>query len=269
MPLPDRIATSNISLPPCEPNDGGFVQLIAAIGLATIGGIITIAVSDAIANSYDRGALERLVSTDAASRSGFIQLESSIDDPTHALDREALKLPTAVDLGLGYQSRLSIEPVSGKIDVLRAPPEVIARYLESEGADQQIVVSLKDKLKESVTQDDPYTLLDDITIALRGSPYIRRDMTDYGASTIDPRFATSRVLAAIPDLSPTTLAALSGQNISSPDIARMSHYLSLGQSTRFDLVVSQTWNKSASSERRLPIEITAAGRVLLLGGPSS
>jgi len=269
MLLSGRTAKTTVARSRYGPYDRGFVQILTAVGLAAIGGIITVATTEALTNSYNGGALERLVSTDAASRSGFIQLESSIDDPAHALDPEALRSPTVVDLSLGYQTRLSIEPVSGKIDVLRAPPEVIARYLESQGVDQQIVVSLTGKWRESVTRDDPYVLLDDIAIALRGPSYIRQDMTDHGASTIGPRFATSRVLAAIPDLSPTTLAALSGQNMSSADIAGMSHYLSVGQSTRFDLVVSQNWTKSGSSERRLSIAITAAGRVLLLGGPSS
>jgi len=82
---------------------------------------------------------------------------------------------------------------------------------------------------------------------------------------IDPRYATERVLAAVPDLDPGELASL----LAMPAVDRASRHglsrLFESGGRRFSFAVKVDQPPFVPTTRRLPIELSTSGRVVVLG----
>jgi hypothetical protein len=103
----------------------------------------------------------------------------------------------------------------------------------------------------------------------RSDRELAQDFTEFSDhSGIDPAYASGRVIAAIPDLPTSTAARISGSTIQ--DLAQLnlqSRYFA-PNGARFSLVAHIDWGPNQSSERRLPVEVSSAGRLVALAGPN-
>lgn len=263
----DSIATR----PPV--GSAGFVQLMALVALATISAMITASIVGATTGSRTSAALERLIRSDAVATSGFVRLEAAIIDPSDNLETGALAPTSDTRVTVGdIEVDLHIEAEDGKIDVLRADRDLVARYLANAGLTPDEQASVLRAIDEARAEEDGEAGMDTLRRALLeqdDEASFHRDFTQFGSSGIDPAYASDQVLASLPDLSPAEIAQLIG----TPTEARgegsiHSRYFKSG-GRRFTLVSRIDWTVEQRSELRLPIELSAAGRPVHLAGPSS
>ncbi|MBI4924141.1 MAG: hypothetical protein HY834_20590 [Devosia nanyangense] len=251
----------------------GFVQLMALVALATISAVITASIVGATTGGRTSAALERLIRSDAVATSGFVRLEAAIIDASDSLETGALAPTSDARVGVGdVQVGLRIEAEDGKIDVLRADRDLLARYLANARLPPDVEVRMLGAIDEARAREDGGAGLEAVRRALleqgdEASFY--RDFTQFGSSGIDPVYASDRVLASFPDLSPAEVAQLirTSPEARATGSIRSRYFKSGGR--RFALVSWIDWSVGQRSELRLPIEISAAGKPIRLAGPSS
>jgi hypothetical protein len=158
------------------------VQLIAAVALLSISGIVTAALYQATRNSKDGGALERLVRIDAATRSGFVRLQAAIEDPADDLEQLALSNATTARFAVETPVKLSLEAISDKIDIAESPSEILVRYLEQEGLTHIQVSSLLSQLALDREKDDATAAMDHLAMVLAPSTTPSEHLTQFGSS---------------------------------------------------------------------------------------
>ncbi len=244
-------------------SQAGFVQLIVVSALAVLGGLLSASLLGATQTSRQAAALERLVRSEVVADAGFRRLVAAIEDPSDTLENAALQEPTKVAFAANELS-LRIEANGSKIDVLVAEPQLIERYASQAGLDTPGVAGLLDELGAARRDQDGAKALELVRVALTGllpGDELNHDFTRFGGSGIDPTYASRRVLHAVPDLS---LADADRIAAASPaeraQEAQLSRYFASG-GRRFALVT-----QVATSEWRLPIEISTAGKVIVLAG---
>ncbi len=254
--------------PTSDASESGFVQLIVVSALAVLGGLLTAGLLSATQTGRQAAALERLVRAEVAADAGFYRLVAAIGDPGDTLESAALRGPTKITIG-DDELWLRIEANGGKIDVLAGEPAMLERYMRQAGVDAYGVSALLDDLSAARKNQDGAAALEVVRIATAGllpSEELNRDTTRFGGPGIDPIHASSRVLHAVPDLSPADADRIAA---ASPDERaadiHLSRYLSSG-GRRFSLVTQVAWGQDEASEPCLPIEMSTAGKVALLAG---
>lgn len=237
--------------------------------LAGLGGLLTASLMATTHTSRQVAALERLVRSEVLGACGSYRLAAAIGDPADVL--ESLALQEAARVGIGdTEMSLRIEISGGKIDVLAAEVDLIERYAGQSGLAPPAVAGLLTDIGEARARADGAAALEAIRSALAGTlplAEIDRDFTRFGGAGIDPSYASSRVLHAIPDLSPADadriVAAAPEERAKDAHLSR--YFSSTGR--RFSLVTQAAWGANETSERRLPIEISTSGKVVVLAGP--
>lgn len=248
--------------------ESGFVQLIVVSALAVLGGLLTAGLLAATETGRQAAALERLVRSEVAADAGFYRLVAAIEDPADALETTALQGPTKFVMA-GDEVSLGIEANGSKIDVLAADLQLIERYARQAGLDGGGATALLEKLGAAREADNGPAALEAIRVVMTGllpSEQLSRDITRFGSRGIDPTYASSRVLRAVPDLSPAEadrIAAASPEERA--QFAQLSRYFASG-GRRFALVTRIAWGANDRSEACLPIEISTAGRVIVVAG---
>jgi hypothetical protein len=242
--------------------------LIVVSALAALGGLLTAGLLSATQTGRQAAALERLVRSDVAADAGFLRLVAAIEDPGDALENAALQAPTRLDVA-DYELLLRIEANGSKIDVLAGDLALLGRYARQAGLDARDVAALLDALGAARDRQDGVAALEFARVALAGwrsGEELSRDITRFGGVGIDPTYASSRVLHAVPEVSPTDADRIAA---APPDeraqFARLSRYFS-STGRRFSLLARMGWGADNASEQRLPIEISTAGKVVVLAG---
>ena len=257
--------------PAAPATDQGFVQILLLVALATIAAVLTAVLIGARQNVLYAKALDRMIRTEALAASGFQRLGAAILDHADDLEQAALEgtdppLVTLADARLA----LTLEGEGGKIDLLRADMALLTEYLVNAALPAAAQARLIADIAAARDSKDGAAARDAVRLALLDSlsnAQIDADFTILGTTAgIDPRYASERVLAAVPDLDPGDLAAL----LAMPEAERtqqgLSRYFESG-GRRFSLVVKIDQPPFAPATRRLPIELSTSGRVLVLGAP--
>lgn len=250
-------------------SDAGFVQLLVIGALATLAGLLTVTMLTAAQTSRASAALERLVRNSAVGDASALRMMAAIEDPADDLETRALRGSMTVAMG-PVDTTLRIEAEASKIDVLFADVALLERYLVHRGFDASTVTALVQRLSVARESGDGVGALEALRVALTAAlptGEFDRDVTRFGGVGIDPISATGRVLLAIPDLSPAEakrIAAASPEDRA--QYAHSSRYFS-SSGRRFSLVTTTARGVGQASERRLPIEISTAGKPIVLAGP--
>lgn len=254
---------------PIPRSDAGFVQLLVVAALAAVGGLLTAGLMTAMQSSRQTAALERLVRSDAIAASGFRRLATAIEEPADTLESEALRGPVDVSLG-GTGLSLRVEANGSKIDVLAADITMIESYLRQTGLDPQSVTTVLDDVGKARSSANGAAALQIIRAAVIGlvpDSALSRDLTRFGGMGIDPNYASRRVLRAIPDLTPADAERMaSAPEGGRAQYAHLSRYFA-STGRRFSLLTTINWTADTMPERRLPIEISTSGKVVVLAGP--
>lgn len=239
------------------------MQLLVVSALAVLGGLLTAGLLAAAETGRQAAALERLVRGEAAADAGFYRLVAAIEDPADTLETVALQGQTTLAM-TGDELSLGIEANGSKIDVLAADLQLIERYARQVGLNGPDVSALLDTLGAAREAGNGSAALEAIRVAMTGllpSEELSRDITRFGAAGIDPTYASSRVLHAVPDLSPADAdriaAAPSAERAQYAQLSR--YFASAGR--RFSLLV-----RAGLLDQRLPLEMSTAGKVVVLAG---
>lgn len=252
-------------------SSAGFVQLMALVTLATISAVITAAVVTTTVGRRELSALERLVQTDALARSALVRLDAamqnSADDFALRLSAGRTAEPVIVPVGENNVS-VALEAEDGKIDVLKTAPELIRQYALNAGLSGNATTAMLARMDTARRTGDAGSAIESVRLSLLGhvaDDAIEHDFTTLGTQGgIDPRFATERVLRALPDLSAsdvTALIAVESPQAGTPMV--QSRYFAPG-GRHFSVVATMQWGRDATSVRRIPIEISSAGRLVEL-----
>ena len=251
----------------------GFVQMMVLVALGTISAVIMATMLTATDGSSNTAALERLVETDALTISGFNRLEAAMLNPTDDLAIRALRLDTPVEIQVGgNRVALQIEGVGGKIDPLRTARDAIVRYMANSPlttGERATVMAAIDKARDTNSAYAGYTAVLIGLLDHRANRELEQDFTQFADhSGIDPAYASSRVIAAIPDLSASTVAGISGSTIQDLAVRNLQSRYFAPNGSRYSLVTIIDWGQNQSAQRRLPVEVSSAGRLVALGAPS-
>ena len=215
-------------------------------------------------------ALERLVRSDAIAVSGFQRLAAAIDESADVLENQALQGFVSLPLA-SAEILLGIEADGSKIDVLAADPLMLERYLTEASLDLRRVTILLGDIGVARSRSDGAGALEIVRAAIAGllpTGAFDRDLTRFGSSGVDPTYASARVLHAIPDLAPSDADRIAATPAGErAQYARLSGYFA-STGRHFSLVTRIGWGADAAAERRLPIEISTSGKVVVLAGPN-
>jgi hypothetical protein len=242
-------------------------MLIPLMTLALVAGVLTASLEVAADTSRSASALDRLVRGDALADSGIRRLVVAFADAADDFETAALDHDMALTIGKSTL-RLRVEPETGKIDVLKADERMVRRYLSPLAVDANGLLA---RLGAARGAGDGAAALRALELAGDALPPSRlwRDFSRFGARAIDPQFASAEVLAAVPDLSAAESRALAAMPASERALATgMSGYFASGGRT-FSLLVHGGSGTADAVTRRLPVEISASGRLMALAGVQS
>jgi hypothetical protein len=249
----------------------GFVQIGALAGLAIVAALVTAVLSESVRLSRQTEALDRVTRGAIAADSGIRRLLVAIDSPADALEGwvGVAGVPYPFEFS-GLQLTLAIEGEAGKINPLSIAAPILAGYIENlaiPGPDKAILISL---LEDARSNEDTGAAMDALhayLIPALSSEDIARDFTTRSRlAGIDPQLASERVLRAVPDVSDAEAAEIVRGRARQPGaISAPSAYFATGRPL-FTLVAAVRWTESESFTRRVPIELTTAGRAIVLDG---
>lgn len=243
--------------PPCR--SSGFVQVLALAGLITVSGLVVAGSSTALFAVQEastlRDRLQREVVLSSALRYGLAS--------GRALGPDFASFDVAIDDQL---VTLYVEPEGGKIDIGSAPPQLLRGYLLEAGlstANPEALLRVREALADERTALNTKVLSSLLThIDLES---LNQDITSFGSAGIDPRYATERVLRAIPGLGRSDVAAILAERSRSADprLPASAYFTSAGP--KFTLVAEIAGEGGSHSVKRMPFEVTSSGSVLMRG----
>lgn len=247
--------------------------MMVLVALGTISAVITAAILTSTAASRNYAALDRLVETDALAISGFNRLEAAMLDPADDLETRALQLDSSAEIAVGDQRiALRIEGVGGKIDPVRTDPDVIVHYLANaqlSAAEQTNVMNAIGMAREAGSGNSGYDAMLIGLLDREADRVLQQDFTQFADhSGIDPAYASQRVIAAIPDLPMSPAGRNSGRTMQGLAQLNLQSRYFAPNGARFSLVARVDWGPNQSSQRRLPVEVSSAGRLIPIAGPS-
>jgi hypothetical protein len=250
---------------------GGFVQILVLAGLATVAGLLTAVLSDARQWGENGRSIERLTAGMAVAESGVRRLLAAINDPTDDLESRVGVDGVPFPFGVAEHSLdLAIEGEAGKIDVLAADRAVLLGYLQDLHLTEENRAFLVQAIDSARLRTDGPAAMDALfshLLPVVSSELIEQDFTLLsGLAGIDPMLASERVLAALPDISDIEAKEIVRLRRTQPlSIAGLSIYFASGRPL-FTLVATVHWNETETTTKRVPIEITTAGRALVTSG---
>lgn len=246
----------------------GFAQLMVLGGLAAVAGVLTLATTASLGTSEMAAALANRLEHEIAASSAVHRIISAIADGGDALEIGLLSA-TALDLDVGGTSvALSIEGEGGKINPVATRTEIVEGYLRDLGLSTEEFASLRTEfagLRADRSASGEVTS----AVMLALLPWVAADQIDSDFSPfndrtgIDLRYASERVLSAFPDLDASEVHQVVERRATDPSVVNgLSAYTESG-SSRFSLVATIS-EPTGTFTRRVPIEITPAGSVVLL-----
>lgn len=252
----------------CWTRADGFAQVTLLLALAAIAAVLTASLATSRGASRQAASLEQLARGEARAESGFQRLLAAFADPADELEAVAFAGDAQVSVG-GVPVTLRIEAEGSKIDVLEADRSMVARYLEQNFVVGGEIASVLAALEADRSRADATAASLLLELALVGGldlGQMRRDLTRFGGKGIDPQYASERVLRAVPDLTlaeADRIAAL-GPSERASFLGRSSYFASGGR--HFTLVAEIDGDGGGSMEWHLPIEISTAGKAIVLAG---
>ena len=250
---------------------GGFAQISALLALAGIAGVLAVTLSQSVEISRQTVVLDRIIRGSVIADSGVRRLLAAIDDPDDRLEDEVgiLGFPRTIEVS-GVQVGLAIEGEAGKLNPLTIPWEVLERYVDRAGitaADRTDLLERLQDARRTVDMDAALRSLHVFLIPLLSLDELERDFSvRTNLAGVDPHLASERILAALPDLGEAAATELVRSRHDPSAIGRFdSRYFATGHPL-FTLVTTVHWNDVDRFTRRVPIEITTAGKVLVLDG---
>lgn len=207
----------------------------------------------------------------AAASSGIRRLLSAIDNPADNLEHlvGVRGNPYAFDFD-GVPMTLAIEGEAGKINPLTADRAILEDYvgdLLMSAGDKASLLALVDAAR--TTNDGPAAMeaLYGFVSPAIGSEFVERDFTlSSTLMGVDPLLASGRVLRALPDLGDAIVTSILRLRETNPEALSIASAYAANGRPLFTLVASVHWNDSESTTKRVPIEITTAGRASVLSG---
>ncbi|MEQ1901882.1 MAG: hypothetical protein ABL866_14260 [Devosia sp.] len=249
-------------------SESGFTQMVVLVGLAAVAGMLTIATATSFESSQSAGLLADRLSNETAAASALHRLMSAMASTGDDLEVRALGTPGLMLDVVGTPVLLTIEGEGGKINPATTANEIVEIYLKGLGlppAELAMLRSRLDHLRATHATDALSAIYPDL-LTVRSAEELDRDLTSFATrSGIDLRYASERALEAIPDLDAAEIGTILAERASNPAIVNgMSSYADSG-SSRFSLVAEIERPDLSGMTRRVPIEITASGSVVLLG----
>ena len=252
-------------------HDTGFAQVFVIVSLVLVSSILTSVLSTSHTSNQHTALVDRTVRANIAAGSAFRRVATAIEDPTDNTETDLVTsdVPLVVDVD-DLRVAVTLEGEAGKINPARAASEILDRYLAALPLTEQDRSLLASDLSASRQTDDGtagIAALKRVLIPHVGPLQIDQDFSALNsAAGIDPQYANSRVLSALPDLDAAEVAQILSMRRTDPSsIAGMSSYF--GTSARvFSVVAEIAWEADRSFIRRIPFEITPAGKVRPLAG---
>ena len=248
--------------------DAGFVQIAVLGSLTIIAAIMTAAMAMALSANKASAALERVVEHDAATRAGLVRLISALGDPADTIETDAFAGGVTMDLS-GIAVHLRIESEASKLGLMLSDMDLLVRYARNAGASTAAIDELRRALQDARSTQDKDAAQQAMLLALRGLRSRQELMTDVTAyaetSGIDPAYATASVLAALPDLTSAQVAMLLATPPSERAGRVQSRYFG-GSPRRFSLLAAVVEPGGQLDERRMIVELSAAGVAIPLSG---
>jgi hypothetical protein len=242
------------------------VQLLVLMSLAAIGAIVTASITVARINHQAAAGLERTIEVEALATSALRRIFHAIENPTDDLELELLTNEVPLQVG-GVVVGMKIESEASKVNLMLADVAMLQQYLTSAGLTNDEASAVAVAVEQARRNGERRRVFDTVLLALAGllsQAELLEDVGVFGTTSgLDPAYATPRALASVPDLSPARVALL--ETTPPPDRARIgrSAYFANG-GTRYSLVATIRWGDSQTSQRRLVVELTGAGKALPL-----
>jgi hypothetical protein len=251
----------------------GFVQIGALAGLAVVAGIVTLALSFSLGFQRNTATFERSAFGAMAADSGIRRLIASIEHPADTLAASVGVTGTAYPFELsGLPMTLAIEGEAGKLDPLTVERPLLESYVRNTllpAADVTLLFSQLDIARGTHDGTRAMELLEKYLAPALSPEDLARDFTSRaGLAGIDPMYASERVLRALPDLDPAAVDEILRRRTTEPSVVQAfySRYFSRGVRPEFTLVATVDRDERHAVVRRVPVEMTTAGRVLVLDG---
>ena len=252
--------------------DGGFVQIGALAGLAVVAASLALSLGGNMQLARDAAAFERRASAALIADSGVRRVLASIEDPADPL---AMEVGVAGDLHtlelLGSPVELAIEGEAGKIDPLTAARPILESYFSNAGVPAARIAALMaglDQARPAADAEAAFELLETYLLPDLTAENLARDFTDRSKlAGIDPLYASRRVLEALPDLGTTEIDEIIRVRSLEPGSldTTASRYFA-GGGAEFTIVAAVPLTGREALVRRVPIELTTAGRAVVLDG---
>jgi hypothetical protein len=246
--------------------DYGFVQILLLGGLVAAAGLVSFATFANLNSSKTAAHLEQQLLASIATSSSIARLERAITLPEDPIASTAFASGYALEID-DQAANLAINSEASKINFTTTNTSLVDNYvanLSLNAADRDAIATVR----STAAASDPAKALHDLypyLLNVLSAEGIAGELTIYSDRPgINLRYASERVLAAIPDLSPTTVARILAERDDNPDmLTGLSAYAETG-GQRFSLVATVTNPAGTRYVERRPIEITASGSVIFL-----
>jgi hypothetical protein len=249
--------------------DGGFAQVLVLTSLATISAIITVALVHASGSGALTSALDRQVRGEAAAVSGIRRVIAAIEAPADDLETRILSSEHPLPFEFGEtRVELQIDGEGGKINPVRSAPELLTGYIGTLPLSEDARRGLLAAIEDARELDDREAGLQAVHRYLLPIVPMAQLESDFGiwnqTGGVDPLYASERVLSAIPDLTAGGVAQVLQLRKSDPSAVRaLSAHFATGRPI-FSIVAVVRGSAGEMTSKRVPIEISSAGRVLVL-----
>jgi hypothetical protein len=238
-----------------QPGADGFASLPVLLGLSAIAVSLAIATSSLDSQAHGIMALERLtldrLVSDSAVRKQLAAIEDEHNSP------EPGQRPAVVQV-FGKSFLLTTEAEAGKLDLETVPPNVLAAYVQQNGGSASDAPLSPETL--SIARLFP------VVEGVLSFEDLRSDFTEFDTGgRVDPRYASLRVLRAIPEIGENALqvkARATDAGLSA--VTAISPMLGAPQAPWTILVSPQ--ERPGTVIARHIFEISSAGRVQVRDG---
>jgi hypothetical protein len=250
-------------------SENGFAQVLVLFSLATLCGLLTVALTQGLRTSQYSRALDLQLRGGAVARSGVDIIIDAIENPSVTLETALLGAEVPyVTMIAGTDTQFEIQAEAGKINPATIELELLAGYLTDAAVPPQTQTELLAALRMPRDEVDGLAALREVHAHLLPFIDMQQLRRDFGiwntAAGIDPTFASRAVLSAVPDITDADVESLILARWTNPDAGRpVSRYFSRSRAV-FCAVATVHWDENRIASYAEAIEITNGGRVLKL-----
>lgn len=248
----------------------GFVQVLVLVALATLAGIMTVALATSSQATRNARVLDHRTDAAFAAGSAIRLVLAAFADPLSDLETRLLAsdAPVAVQV-LGTEVALALEGEAGKINPVTADPDILEGYfadLSLSATDQSALDAVLKAARTSGDADAAIAALHTQLLPFVPAADLARDFTPLSASAgVDPAYASERVLNALPDLSRNGVATVLENRRADPSsVATLSRFFVAGPPV-FTIVATRSWGDREATTIRVPVDFSS-GRAVALDG---